>query len=89
HAVVATKAMTQSASHLLRIAYFGALVASEQARVEPWIGAMMVALALLGTTLSRRALEGIDDAAFRRWSRWTVMAIGAFYLASGAAMLAL
>jgi hypothetical protein len=28
-------------------------------------------------------LERISDADFRRWTRWTVMTLGTFYLASG------
>ena len=87
-AVVATKAMTQSASHLLKIAYFGGVVAVAGGEVAPWLGAMMVVLAVVGTTLSRRVLERMNDASFRLWTRWTVMTLGVFYLVSGVAMLA-
>ena len=84
HAVVATKAATQSFSHLTKIAYFGGIVAAtERGAVEPWLGVMMVALALVGTTLSAPVLKRMDDASFRRWTRWTVMSLGGFYLASG------
>lgn len=86
-AVVATKAMTQSASHLLKIVYFGGVVAVAGSEVAPWLGAMMVVLAVVGTTLSRRVLERMNDASFRLWTRWTVMTLGAFYLASGVVML--
>ena len=47
----------------------------------------MVALALAGTSMSRRVLERMDDRSFRLWTRWTVMTLGLFYLASGVAML--
>jgi len=88
HAVVATKATTQSFSHLTKIAYFGGIVAaSERGAVEPWLGAMMVVLALVGTTLAAPVLKRMDDASFRRWTRWTVMSLGGFYLASGIWML--
>lgn len=87
-AVVATKAMTQSASHLLKIVYFGGIVAAAGGDVAPWLGVMMVALAIAGTTLSRRVLEKMNDASFRFWTRWTVMSLGAFYLISGVLMLA-
>jgi uncharacterized membrane protein YfcA len=87
HAIVATKAMTQSFSHILKIAYFGALVTTGRGAVEPWLAAAMVVLAFTGTTLSRRVLERMDDAAFRRWTRWAVMATGTFYLVSGIALL--
>ena len=87
HQVVATKAMTQSLSHVLKIFYFGAVTAVEGGDVEPWLAAMMVALAFTGTSLSRRVLERMNDASFRWWTRWTVMSLGVFYLASGVLLL--
>jgi len=89
HAVVATKAMTQSLSHILKIVYFGAVVAVEGgAHLDPWLAAAMVALALTGTSLSRHVLERMNDRSFRLWTRWTVMSLGFFYLASGVWMFA-
>lgn len=88
HAVVATKAMTQSFSHVLKIAYFGALVGVEAGAVDGWIAAMMVLLAFAGTQLSRRVLERMNDESFRFWTRWTVIVTGLFYLGSGIALLA-
>ena len=87
-AVVATKAMTQSFSHLLKILYFGGVVvATERGTVEPWLGAMMVVLALAGTTLAAPVLKRMSDASFRFWTRWTVVVLGLFYLGSGVALL--
>ena len=83
HAVVATKALTQTLAHLVKIVYFGGVMAIEGAEVSPWLAATMVALAFLGTSLSRRVLERISDASFRQWTRWTVMTLGVLYLASG------
>ena len=88
HAVVATKATTQGLSHLSKIAYFGGIaVAGEAAGADPWIAGMMVALAFAGTSLSALVLKRMNDAAFRRYTRWTVMSLGLFYVASGAWML--
>jgi uncharacterized membrane protein YfcA len=87
HAVVATKAMTQSFSHLQKIAYFGAMVASARGVVEPWLAAMMVILAFTGTSLSRRVLERMNDKSFRFWTRWTVLALGTYYIANGVWLL--
>ena len=87
HAVVATKAMTQSLSHIMKILYFGGLVATGRGTVEPWLAAAMVVLAFTGTSMSRRVLERMNDTAFRRWTRWAVMATGTFYLGSGILML--
>jgi uncharacterized membrane protein YfcA len=87
HAVVATKAMTQSFSHLLKIFYFGAVVSLRGGEFEPWVGVMMVLLAFTGTSLSRRVLERMNDASFRRWTRWTVLTLGVLYLADGVRLL--
>jgi uncharacterized membrane protein YfcA len=87
HAVVATKAMTQCLSHIMKIGYFGAYVALEGSAVDPWLAAMMIVLALTGTSLSRHVLERLTDASFRFWTRWTVMTLGLFYLASGVLLL--
>jgi uncharacterized protein len=86
HSVVATKATTQSFGHLLKIIYFGELV-KDTTGVNIPLAAAMVVLAFAGTTLSRTVLEGMNDASFRKWTRWTVMTCGVFYLASGALLL--
>jgi len=87
HKVVATKAMTQSFSHILKITYFGGIVTTDRGTVDPWIGAMMVILAFTGTSLAAPVLKRMNDKSFRQWTRWTVMTLGVFYLASGALML--
>jgi uncharacterized membrane protein YfcA len=88
HGVVATKAMTQSFTHLMKIAYFGGIVAAtDRGAVEPWLAGMMVLLAFAGTSLSKRVLERMDDASFRKWTKVTVMTLGVFYLGSGIALL--
>ena len=87
HAVIATKAMTQSLSHILKIVYFGAFVAVEGGSVHPGLAAIMVLLAVTGTSLSKHVLARMNDQSFRFWTRWTVMTLGVFYLASGVLML--
>ena len=89
HAVIATKAMTQSFSHILKIAYFGAVVTGDglSGGVDPWIAAMMVVLAFTGTQLSKRVLEKMNDESFRFWTRATVRVTGLFYLGSGTFLL--
>jgi uncharacterized protein len=86
HANVATKATTQSLSHLLKIVYFGGVIAVQGTEVRPWLAATLVPIAFAGTSLSRRVLERMTDDSFRQWSRWTIMALGAIYLVSGIGM---
>ena len=83
-AVVATKAITQSLSHVLKILYFGAIAtAAGSGAIEWWLGALMVVLAFVGTNLSRRVLDRMDDKAFRFWTRWTVIVLGFYYVGDG------
>jgi uncharacterized membrane protein YfcA len=83
HAVIATKAMTQSLSHVMKIAYFGAFISIEGGSVHPALGAMMVLLAFIGTSLSKHVIARMNDESFRFWTRRTVMTLGFFYFASG------
>jgi len=83
HAVIATKAMTQSLSHIMKIAYFGAFISIEGGSVHPALGAMMVLLAFIGTSLSKHVIARMNDESFLFWTRRTVMTLGFFYLASG------
>jgi uncharacterized membrane protein YfcA len=55
--------------------------------VLPLPVAMMVVLALVGTSLSQPVLKRMNDASFRLWTRWTVMSLGVFYLISGILLL--
>jgi uncharacterized membrane protein YfcA len=87
HAVVATKALTQTLSHLVKILYFGGVMAVEGTEVTPLLAGTMVALAFVGTSLSKQVLERMSDASFRQWTRWTVMTLGVMYLASGLRLL--
>lgn len=87
HAVVATKAAMQSLAHLVKIAYFGGFAAWAAAGLEPAFAVALVALAGAGTWASRRMLERMSDAAFRRWTNRIVMGLGVFYLCSGVATL--
>lgn len=93
HEVVASKAVTQTVSHLLKLVYFGLLVRetvrmeSEGASVPWWVFLMVVPLAMLGTTLGKKVLDQMSDTNFRKWSQWVVLTIGAVFIARGLWML--
>lgn len=81
--VIATKAAIQVFGHLLKIAYFGPLLIASGETVAPAAIILAIALALVGTQLSRRVLDSISDAQFRTWSRWLITMIAAVYLMHG------
>ena len=92
--VVATKAMSQTLGHFIKIIYFGgiSLMSTTSGGVITGLSlpliASCVALAFTGTSLSKRVLDKMSDANFRRWTQWTVMTMGVIYLASGVWLLA-
>lgn len=90
HQVVATKAITQTFSHLMKLVYFGILVreAAQAANGELsslpwWLYVMVVPCAMLGTTLGTRILDRISDTNFRRWSQWIVLTLGGIAFSRG------
>lgn len=86
--VVATKATTQVFGHLFKAAYFGSVVAASGAPgVDAATVLMCVALAITGTTLSRRVLDALTDGQFRTWSKRIVMLTGSVYLGQGVLLL--
>jgi uncharacterized membrane protein YfcA len=87
--VVATKAITQTAGHALKIAYFGGLVGGSGAELglPLWIYPLLVACAFVGTRLGGRLLDALGDARFRRWSARIVAALGLAYVWRGIAEL--
>lgn len=76
--VVATKAVTQTFSHGLKLIYF--LPALEADSISPVLALSVLASTIAGTRLGTIVLERLSEASFRRYSRLIVLAIGAMYL---------
>lgn len=79
---VATKAITQTFAHLLRLIYFGSL-AGHMHVVPIWAHVPAILLAVVGTSLAPFVLERLTDVGFRQWTRWIILAISVIYLARG------
>jgi len=86
-AVVATKAMTQAVSHLLKVAYYGALIGPAPPIGLDVYGAA-IAAAIAGTTLAGPLLERMSNENFRRWTKTIVLVIGAISIGQGVVLLA-
>lgn len=87
--VVATKATTQVFGHAVKVAYFAPMVAGGSGEtLEIVVILIAVAMALLGTNLSRRVLDRMSDSQFRLWSRYLVMGTASVYLSQGLFLLA-
>jgi len=85
-ATVGTKAMTQTFSHVVRIAYFGSLAGLTEV-VPLWSYPPAILLAIAGTSLAPFVLERMTDVGFRRWTRVIVFTLAAVYLTRGALLI--
>jgi uncharacterized membrane protein YfcA len=85
--MVATKAAVQVLGHFLKVAYFGQLLGLGADTIAPVAVMLAIALALIGTQLSRRVLDAISDAQFRSWSRRIIAAVAGVYLVQGTFLL--
>ena len=74
----ATKATVQTLSHVVRIAYFGAV--SGMGTAPKWILAPAIALAIAATSLAPFVIERMTDHGFRQWTRRIIFGVSIVYL---------
>jgi uncharacterized membrane protein YfcA len=78
----ATKAVTQSYSHVLRALYFGSL--SGLSNVPLWTTAPALLLAIAGTSLAPFVIERMTDQGYRQWTRLLIFVVSIVYLVRAA-----
>lgn len=89
-AIVATKAVTMFASHLVKIGYFGIplLKAEGLSDLPPWwVLVAAVPAVVLGTKIGTSLLEHFSDVGFRKYTRILVTIVGAIYVLRGLSLL--
>ena len=88
--IVATKAVTMFAAHLVKIVYFGLpLIAAYGLTTLPplWILAAAVPCVMAGTFIGTRILHRFSDIGFRSYTKYLVTFIGIIYLWRGLSLL--
>ena len=83
---IATKAVTQTFSHVVRAVYFSSFAGLTDA-VPLWTYVPAIALSIAGTSLAAQALERMTDVGFRQWTRRVIFAVSVIYLARGAMLV--
>jgi uncharacterized membrane protein YfcA len=81
--IVGTKAVTQVAGHLYRIAYFGSFELAFDTSIPWWGYVAALVLSFAGTSLAAPVLLRMTDAGFRLWSRRVTISVALLYLARG------
>ena len=81
----ATKAITQTFSHVLRAAYFGSLSGLGELKFAYWGPGILLALA--GSVLAPFVLERMTDHGFRQWTRAIIYTLAIIYLIRGGMLI--
>jgi uncharacterized membrane protein YfcA len=92
--VVATKAATQTVSHLMKLGCYSWIliqsaktsdeIVSSAAMPEPWLLALCAGVSILVTSAGARVLERLHERPFKSLGRFLVLGIGSVYLLLGA-----
>lgn len=85
--IIATKAFMQVISHGAKVVFYGTTTAA-MAMGDWGLVAIAAPFAIAGTNLGYQVLQRMSDDGFRRWTRWIVTVLGAFYLTRGVLLLA-
>jgi uncharacterized membrane protein YfcA len=83
---IATKAVTQTFSHVVRAVYFSSFAGLTDA-VPLWTYVPAIALSIAGTSLAAQVLERMTDVGFRQWTRRVIFAVSVIYLVRGAMLV--
>ena len=82
HAIVASKAITQTLGHILKIIYYG-LIINVATQLPLWWFGMVVLAAIVGTRVGTRLLDRWNDASFRRYSQAVILALASACIVQG------
>jgi uncharacterized membrane protein YfcA len=82
---VSTKSAAQVMGHIVKVVYFGGLIANPAGRdLEQWLVMAYAAFfAIIGTNLSRKVLNRLSDRQFYYWTRRVILVIGVVYIGQG------
>jgi len=89
-AIVATKAVTMFASHMVKIAYFGIPLLKAQGLSDLpawWILALAIPAVVIGTKIGTSLLDRFSDIGFRKYTRILVTVVGIIYVLRGLSLL--
>jgi len=81
-AIVANKALTQTLGHVLKIGYYGIIVAFFST-LPLWLFTLAIATAVLGTRLGTQILKRWNDSAFRKYGQAIILSVAAVCIARG------
>jgi uncharacterized protein len=85
--VIASKALTQTIGHAVKIFYYGLLIGHTE-QLPAWFLITAVVAAVAGTRMGTWLVVGLTDANFRRITGWVILTIGALCIGQGLRQIA-
>jgi uncharacterized membrane protein YfcA len=82
HQIVASKVLTQTLGHLIKLGYYGVFIGVVE-NMATWFYLAAMATAVLGARIGTRLLDKIEDDTFRRVSGSVILAIAGICIISG------
>ena len=82
HQIVASKALTQTIGHLIKLVYYGLIIGVED-KLSALFLIVAMAAAVLGTRIGTRLLDRFSDEHFRRVTGYVILGIGALCVVNG------
>lgn len=86
HQVLATKAVTQTSSHVIKLGYYLAVIGLT-VDLPMWVYGLVIAAAIAGNAVGNTIVGRIDDAQFRAAGRIIILIMGTLFLANGIRLL--
>jgi uncharacterized membrane protein YfcA len=86
HQLVASKAVTQTVGHLLKLGYYGALAGSI-GLLPAWVYLAGILTAVAGARIGTRLLDRLADDHFRKGSGWVILGLGVVSIVEGVRQL--
>ncbi|MBO6704346.1 MAG: sulfite exporter TauE/SafE family protein [Pseudomonadales bacterium] len=81
--ILGTKAVTQTLGHILKLIYYGSVMAVASTQLPLWVVPAVVAAAILGNYLGSLIVARMTDNQFKQIGRYVVMVIGVICIGKG------
>lgn len=86
--VLATKGVTQTLGHIIKLGYYGFLLGGASfvgpdPELALWLFPAVIVAAITGNWLGKHIVDRLHDDQFRTWGRYIIMVIGVAYIAKG------
>ncbi|MEM7366032.1 MAG: TSUP family transporter [Pseudomonadota bacterium] len=88
HQVLATKAVTQTSSHVIKLGYYLTVIGLT-VDLPIWVYVLVIAAAIAGNAVGKSIVAKIDDVQFRYAGRIIILIMGTLFLGNGIRLLVL